>query len=125
MMVPEQRAIFNEMQALMCIVEGYSNFVMNAVGRQLLPSYESIAAKFEQRKRERGFAEQLFARLTGLDMKMAQYRLGEEFIDRVAAEHGRSAVDRIWASADNIPTMDEIRHPERWMVRVLAPVATG
>lgn len=125
MMVPEQRAIFNEMQALMCIVEGYSNFVMNAVGRQLLPSYESIAAKFEQRKRERGFAEQLFARLTGLDMKMAQYRLGEEFIDRVAAEHGRAAVDRIWASADNIPTMDEIRHPERWMVRVLSPVAAG
>jgi coenzyme F420 biosynthesis associated uncharacterized protein len=125
MMVPEQRAIFNEMQALMCIVEGYSNYVMNGVGKQLLPSYESIAAKFEQRKRERGFAEQLFARLTGLDMKMAQYRLGEEFIDRIASEHGKAAVDRIWASADNMPTMDEIRHPERWMVRVLAPVATG
>jgi coenzyme F420 biosynthesis associated uncharacterized protein len=125
MMVPEQRAIFAEMQALMCIVEGYSNYVMNAVGKKLLPNFDSIAAKFEKRKRERGFAEQLFARLTGLDMKLEQYRLGEEFIDRVASEHGPKAVDRIWTGADNIPTMDEIRHPDKWMTRVLAPVAAG
>lgn len=125
MMAPEQRAIFAEMQALMCIVEGYSNYVMNAVGKQLLPNFDSIAAKFEQRRRQRGFAEQLFARLTGLDMKMEQYRLGEEFIDRIAADHGPKAVDRIWRSADTIPTMAEIRHPERWTSRVLAPVAAG
>ena len=125
MMVPEQRAIFSEMQALMCIVEGYSNYVMNAVGKQLLPSFDAIAAKFEKRKKERGFAEQLFARLTGLDMKLEQYRLGEEFIDRVAADHGPSAVDRIWMSAENIPNMDEIRHPEKWMTRVLSPIAAG
>jgi coenzyme F420 biosynthesis associated uncharacterized protein len=125
MMVPEQRAIFAEMQALMCIVEGYSNYVMNAVGKKLLPNFEAIAAKFEKRKRERGFAEQLFARLTGLDMKLEQYRLGEEFIDRVAAEHGPKVIDRIWASADNIPTMDEIRSPDKWMTRVLTPIAAG
>ncbi len=125
MMVPEQRAIFAEMQALMCIVEGYSNYVMNAVGKQLLPSFDVIAKKFEKRKKERGFAEQLFARLTGLDMKLEQYRLGEEFIDRVAAEHGPKAVDRLWIRAENIPTMDEIRNPEKWMTRVLAPVAAG
>jgi uncharacterized protein (DUF2342 family) len=98
---------------------------MNAVGKKLLPNFEAIAAKFEKRKRERGFAEQLFARLTGLDMKLEQYRLGEEFIDRVAAEHGPIAVARIWVGADNIPTMDEIRHPDKWMARVLTPVAAG
>lgn len=125
MMAPEQRAIFAEMQALMCIVEGYSNYVMNAVGKRLMPNFESIARKFEQRKRQRGFAEQLFARLTGLDMKLEQYRLGEEFIDRIAAEHGQAAVDRIWASAESIPNMDEIRHPEKWSARVLAPLAAG
>jgi coenzyme F420 biosynthesis associated uncharacterized protein len=125
MMAPEQRAIFAEMQALMCIVEGYSNYVMNAVGKQLMPNFESIARKFEQRKRQRGFAEQLFARLTGLDMKLEQYRLGEEFIDRIAAEHGSGAVDRIWANAESIPTMDEIRRPEKWSARVLAPLAAG
>src|SRR5215204_7560166 len=33
LMVPEQRALFSEMQSMMCIVEGYSNYVMNGVGR--------------------------------------------------------------------------------------------
>src|SRR5215211_2360944 len=96
LMVPEQRALFTEMQALMCIVEGYSNYVMNGVGRELLPSYAGIASRFEQRQRKRGVAEQLFARLTGLDMKLEQYRLGERFINRVADERGHEAVRRIW-----------------------------
>jgi uncharacterized protein (DUF2342 family) len=41
------------MQATMCVVEGYSNHVMNAVGKELLPTYETIARKFEQRQRQR------------------------------------------------------------------------
>lgn len=124
MMVPEQRAIFTEMQALMCIVEGYSNYVMNGVGKSLLPNFASINGKFEQRKRERGFAEQLFARLTGLDMKMEQYRLGEAFIDRIA-ERGNGVVDLIWQGPENMPDMAEIRHPEQWLARVAPSVPVG
>src|SRR5215212_5904356 len=96
LMVPEQRVLFSEMQSMMCIVEGYSNYVMNGVGRTLLPNYVGIAKRFEQRQRKRGLAEQMFARLTGLDMKMEQYRLGERFIVRVAEERGHEAVKRIW-----------------------------
>ena len=104
---------------MMCIVEGYSNHVMNAVGRDLLPNYARIARKFEQRQRQRGFAEQLFARLTGLDVKMEQYRLGERFIERVAEQRGHAVARRIWDGPDSLPTMDEIREPERWMARVV------
>jgi coenzyme F420 biosynthesis associated uncharacterized protein len=119
LMVPEQRALFTEMQALMCIVEGYSNYVMNGVGRELLPNYAGIAKRFEQRQRKRGLAEQLFARLTGLDIKMEQYRLGERFINRIAEERGHEAVRRIWEGPANLPTMAEIREPGHWVARVL------
>jgi coenzyme F420 biosynthesis associated uncharacterized protein len=119
LMVPEQRELFIEMQAMMCIVEGYSNYVMNGVGRELLPSYTGIAARFEQRQRKRGMAEQLFARLTGLDMKMEQYRLGELFVTRIADERGHEAVRRIWEGPANLPTMAEVKAPERWIARVL------
>ena len=44
----EQRALFTQMQATMCIVEGYSNHVMNAVGRELLPNYAMISHRFAQ-----------------------------------------------------------------------------
>ena len=118
LMTPEQRALFNQMQATMCMVEGYSKHVMNAVGRDLLPTYESIRRKFERRQRERTFAEQLFARLTGLDVKMEQYRLGEAFIDRVIEERGHAFARRIWDGPEFLPTMEEIRQPERWLQRL-------
>src|SRR3712207_3499642 len=117
-MTPEQRALFGQMQATMCMVEGYSNHVMNAVGRDLLATYELIHRKFELRQKQRTFAEQLFARLTGLNVKMEQYRLGEAFINRIVDERGHDFVRRIWDGPEFLPTMEEIRHPERWLARM-------
>jgi coenzyme F420 biosynthesis associated uncharacterized protein len=119
MMSPEQRQLFMRMQAMMCVVEGYSNFVMNGVGRQLLPNYDTIAKRFDARQRQRGLAEQLFARLTGLDMKIEQYRLGEKFVTQIADEFGRDAVKRIWLAPENLPSMAEVRDPNLWIDRVI------
>jgi coenzyme F420 biosynthesis associated uncharacterized protein len=116
-MTPEQRALFQKMQALMCIIEGYSNHVMNAVGRDLLPNYERIARRFEARQRQRTVAEQLFARLTGLNLKMEQYRLGEIFIDTIAKERGHDVAQRVWDGPEYLPTMEEIRNPSLWLQR--------
>ena len=118
LMNAEQRALFTEMQATMCIVEGYSNHVMNAVGRDLLPTYELISRRFAQRQAQRSPAERLLAKLTGLDIKLEQYRLGEQFIDRVVRERGHGFARRVWDGPDELPTMAEIRHPERWLARI-------
>jgi coenzyme F420 biosynthesis associated uncharacterized protein len=118
LMNAEQRALFTQMQATMCIVEGYSNHVMNAVGRELLPNYTMISRRFEQRLQQRSQADRLLAKLTGLDVKMEQYRLGEQFIDRVAKERGHSFARRVWDGPDYLPTMAEIRQPELWLARI-------
>jgi putative hydrolase len=119
MMTPEQRALFATMQAMMCIVEGYSNHVMNAVGKTLLPSYEGIARKFEQRQRQRTFAEQLFARVTGLDIKLEQYRLGQRFIDTIVEKRGHDVARRVWDGPDALPSLDEVKQPDLWLTRVV------
>ena len=77
LMTAEQRELFSQMQATMAIVEGYSNHVMNVIGRQMLPGFDRITSQFEKRQREKSVAEQIFIRLTGLDMKLEQYRMGE------------------------------------------------
>jgi coenzyme F420 biosynthesis associated uncharacterized protein len=118
LMNAEQRALFTQMQATMCVVEGYSNHVMNAVGRELLPNYTMISRRFEQRLQQRSQADRLLAKLTGLDVKMEQYRLGEQFIDRVAKERGHNFARRVWDGADYLPTMVEIRQPELWLARI-------
>ncbi len=118
LMNAEQKALFTEMQATMCIVEGYSNHVMNAVGRRLLPNYELISKRFAQRLEQQSQADRLLAKLTGLDVKMEQYRLGEQFIDRVVAERGHDFARRVWSGADSMPTMVEIRQPALWLARI-------
>ncbi|HEX5504181.1 MAG TPA: zinc-dependent metalloprotease [Thermomicrobiales bacterium] len=125
LMTPQQRELFSQMQATMAIVEGYSNHVMNHIGRQLLPDFERISRQFEKRQREKSMAEQIFLRLTGLGMKMEQYRLGEAFIDRVVELRGHDFARQVWDGPEKMPSLDEVKHPERWIARVdaLAPAA--
>lgn len=117
-MTPEQQVIFDELQAIMCILEGYSNHVMNGVGRQLLPGFERINNRLTHRQKNRSLAEQIFIRLTGLDMKLEQYILGERFIDAVIAQRGRSFIAQLWQGHTAMPTMAEIRSPEQWIARM-------
>jgi coenzyme F420 biosynthesis associated uncharacterized protein len=113
----EQRSLFSRMQALMSVVEGYSNHVMNAVGKELIPSYEVISRRFERRRNQRTFVEVMFARLTGLDIKMEQYRKGEAFIDALYQAGGHDLAKRVWEGPEMLPTLDEINHPQRWIER--------
>ena len=80
-----------------------------------------ISRRFEQRLQQRSQADRLLAKLTGLDVKMEQYRLGEQFIDRVVRERGHSFARRVWDGADYLPTMAEIRQPELWLARIDSP----
>jgi coenzyme F420 biosynthesis associated uncharacterized protein len=118
LMTPEQRALFSQMQATMAIVEGYSNHVMNAVGRKILPGFDQISRQFEKRQREKTVAEQIFLRLTGLDMKLEQYRLGETFIDHVVAKRGHELARRVWEGPEQMPTLDEVKQPDLWIARM-------
>lgn len=116
----EQRSLFSEMQAMMCVIEGYSNHIMNAVGVGLLPNYELISKRFQERQSHRSQIDQMFARLTGLDVKMEQYRAGEKFIDDIVAERGHAFAHRVWDGPENLPTMEEIRDASVWISRIEA-----
>jgi coenzyme F420 biosynthesis associated uncharacterized protein len=118
MMNPEQRALFSRMQALMSVIEGYSNHVMNAVGRDLIPTYEVISRRFERRLQQRTFAEIMFARITGLDIKMEQYRRGEAFINAACEAGGHDLAKRVWEGPEMLPTLPEIYEPRLWIDRV-------
>ena len=102
-MTPGQRETFNRTQALMSLLEGYSNHVMNAAGAQILPGFTELHDRFERRGERRGALERAIMRLTGLDLKMEQYAAGERFADRGhrRARPGipQSGVDRSGAAA--------------------------
>jgi coenzyme F420 biosynthesis associated uncharacterized protein len=117
-MTPRQRDTFNRTQALMSLLEGYSNHVMNAAGARILPNFEQIHDRFERRGERRGAVERAIMRLTGLDLKMEQYAAGERFADAVIERRGREFLNRVWTGPELLPSLDEIRAPDRWIARI-------
>jgi coenzyme F420 biosynthesis associated uncharacterized protein len=123
MMSPRQRATFQRTQALMSLLEGYSNHVMNAAGERLLPGFDQIHERFERRNEARGAVERAIMRLTGLDMKMEQYEAGERFVADVIAARDRVFLNRVWEGPAALPTLAEIRDPQGWIRRMEASTA--
>jgi coenzyme F420 biosynthesis associated uncharacterized protein len=117
-MTPEQHALFEELQALMSIVEGYSNHMMNAIGARLMPNYEQIKQRMDNRAKNRSMIDKLFVRLTGMNLKMEQYRLGEIFVDTVVKKKGIDFANLIWAEAKYLPNLQEVKEPDHWISRV-------
>lgn len=118
MLTPQQRELFDKIQSLMSLVEGYSNHIMNAIGRQLLPSFDLIEQRVAQRQQSRTVLEQLFNRLTGMDLKLAQYQQGEAFVNAVVSARGIGFASRVWERVEHLPTLEEIRNPQRWIARM-------
>ena len=119
LMSPEQRRLFRETQAVMSLLEGFSDYIMDEVGAGLVPGVERISARFHERREHRTGFERAVLRLTGMDLKLEQYKKGERFVRAVAEARGRAALDRIWASPATLPTAEEIERPARWIARVL------
>lgn len=118
MLTPSQRQIFDQLQALMSLVEGYGNHVMNAVGRRLLPSFDQIEQRVAQRQQTKTLVEQLFNRITGMDLKLLQYQQGEAFVNAVVDARGIVFAARVWERVEHLPTMEEIRNPMQWVARM-------
>jgi coenzyme F420 biosynthesis associated uncharacterized protein len=125
MMSPEQLASFRSTQALMSLLEGYSNHVMNAAGARLLPNFDELHERFERRAERRGPLERTIMRLTGLDLKLEQYAMGERFVEAVIADRGRSYLNQVWNGPAWLPTLDEIRTPAAWIGRIDRRVAAA
>lgn len=113
---PDQRKIIDEAQALMSLLEGHGHVMMDRIGARLLVGQDRMSRVLKARRRDPRYAA--FLRLTGLEMKMKQYEQGERFVLAVEREAGPTAVDRAWAGPQNLPTLDEIRSPGRWLQRV-------
>ena len=85
-----------------------------------MPGVERISARFhERRNARRSPFERAVMRLTGMDVKMEQYRYGERFVRAIAAAGGASALRRLWEGPESMPRDGEIAHPAAWLRRVM------
>jgi coenzyme F420 biosynthesis associated uncharacterized protein len=113
---PEQRDVIDQVQALMSLLEGHGHVVMDRIGARTLVGQRRMSATLRARRQDPRTAG--FFRLTGLEMKMKQYEIGERFVLGVEREAGFETLDLAWRGVTSLPTLEEIKEPRRWLERV-------
>ncbi|MGH3379846.1 MAG: zinc-dependent metalloprotease, partial [Actinoallomurus sp.] len=116
---PEQREILDRLTAVMTLAEGHGDYVMDAVGPEVVPSVADIRAKFQGRREGASQVDRVIRRLLGLEMKMKQYAEGSRFVTAVIGQVGMEGFNRVWTSPNTLPTHPEIKDPALWIGRVI------
>ncbi|WP_327133017.1 zinc-dependent metalloprotease [Streptomyces sp. NBC_01343] len=116
---PEQREVLGRLTAVMSLLEGHADYVMDGVGPAVVPSVAEIREKFQQRRASgAGRLDTALRKLLGLDAKLRQYRDGERFVRAVVGQVGMDGFNRVWTSPNTLPTKAEIAKPADWVARV-------
>ncbi len=115
---PEEKAAISHLTAVMSLLEGHANVVMDAVDASIVPSVKTIRQRFNDRGKDRGVIEKFIRSLLGLDAKMRQYSDGARFVRAVVDVAGMEGFNRVWESADHLPTEPEIHDAKLWLERM-------
>jgi coenzyme F420 biosynthesis associated uncharacterized protein len=115
---PAQREAMADLTAVMSLLEGHADVVMDAVGPDVVPSVEVIRERFTRRRAGRGGLDRLLRRLLGLEAKMRQYADGARFVREVQDRVGVDGFNAVWTSPDTLPKATEIAEPDAWVRRV-------
>jgi len=117
---PEQKERLDALTAVMSLLEGHADVVMDAVGPSVVPSVAQIRSRFQSRRGGTGPVDRMVRRLLGLEAKAAQYRDGARFVRQVTDQVGTAGFNAVWTGPDTLPTPDELRDPATWVARVHA-----
>lgn len=115
---PQDKARMSHLTAVMSLLEGHANVVMDAVDSSIVPSVKTIRRRFNARGKSRGPVEKFLRRVLGLDAKMRQYSDGARFVRRVVDRVGMEGFNSVWTSAEHLPTEEEIHAPDKWIARM-------
>ncbi len=113
-----QRAILPQISALVAVIEGYVDYVMDKVGGGLIGSYSMLSEALRRRRVEADQADRFVEQLLGLELSQEQYERGTQFIDGIVERDGEDRLSQLWESVDNLPTPAEIEAPGLWLARI-------
>jgi putative hydrolase len=121
MQTDAQRAVLQQISAVVAAIEGYVDYVVDAVGRKLIASYPSLSEALRRRRVDRGDGDKFVERLFGLELSQAEYDRGQSFVRGVIERAGDDGLTRLWRSAEELPTPAEIDAPGLWLARIDLP----
>jgi coenzyme F420 biosynthesis associated uncharacterized protein len=113
-----ERETLDRVQAVMAVIEGHAEHVMDAVAPDLLPSLPKLREALDRRRQTQTGVSRLLAKLLGLEMKLKQYEQGKYFCDVVVSRAGTAALGHVFSGPEALPTLPELHDPPSWLRRV-------
>ncbi len=114
---PAERDTLDRVQAVMAVIEGHAEHVMDAVAPELIPSLPRLREALNRRRRSQSGLARLVGRLLGLDLKLRQYEQGKRFCDAIVEQAGTQSLQQVFSSPEALPTLEELDEPKRWLTR--------
>jgi coenzyme F420 biosynthesis associated uncharacterized protein len=117
----DQLEAIKKLQAMMSLLEGHGDVTMDRAGASNVPGAQRFSEVLRERRQSVKGPAKVLQQVLGLEAKMRQYQQGEAFIHAVEAAGGSELFDRVWQGPEWLPTLAEIREPQRWIERASSP----
>jgi len=115
---PAQLELLPRLEALVAVVVGYVDHLMDRVGGRLIRSYDMLTEALRRRRVTADESDRFVERLLGLELGQDQYDRGAAFITGVVDRAGTEVLERLWADEADLPTPAEVDAPGLWLARL-------
>ena len=115
---PEQEALRPALEAIVAVVVGVVDHVVDVVGGELITDYPMLTEALRRRRVEAAAADRFVERLFGLELTQATYDRGSAFVRGVLEREGEDGLRRLWEGDEQLPTPAEVDAPGLWLARI-------
>jgi putative hydrolase len=115
---PEQEALRPSLEAIVSVVVGVVDHVVDVVGAQLITEHPMLTEALRRRRVEAAAADRFVERLFGLELTQATYDRGGAFVSGVIERDGDDGLRRLWEGEEQLPTPAEVDAPGLWLARI-------
>ena len=117
----DQRALLPRLEAIVAVVVGVVDHVMDEVGGKLIASYSMLTEALRRRRVETAESDRFVERLLGLELTQSVYDRGSAFVEGVIERAGADGLARLWESESMLPSPPEVDAPGLWLARIDLP----
>ena len=114
----DQEAVGGHLEDFLSVLNGYVDATTEQACGQLLGSQSPVREAFRRRRLTPPAEARQVAGLLGVDVGPGASGRGTRFVEGVAERAGSDGIGRLWQSAENWPTPNEIDAPGLWLARL-------
>jgi putative hydrolase len=114
----EQDRIQPQLDALLGLVLGWSDFMTDQVSTRILGNTTHIAEAARRRRIENGEETAFVEKLLGLHLNRRQVDRGRQFVTGVVERAGIEGLQPIYQNPSALPTPSELDAPGLWLARL-------